>query len=98
MAQNNSPYPSCYGDIDKVFPMGRDGLRCSPDSCLQCAYKTPCLRSAMQHPEGLRVREDCVDRAYRSGMMGFCERWSRKKDLHRKIAAQRGKTSPHRKP
>jgi len=97
MAQGKSPYPPCYGDIEQVFPMGSDGLRSSPDNCLRCAHKTSCLRQAMQHPEGLRVRETSVDRAYRSGMMGFCERWSRKKDLQRKITAQRGKPSPGRK-
>jgi hypothetical protein len=38
----------------------------------------------MARPQGLEVREEAVDRAYHSGMIGFLDRWSRKKTLHRK--------------
>jgi len=30
---------------------------------------------------GITVRQEMVDRAYASGMVGFFERWSRKKAL-----------------
>jgi len=73
--------PDCFGDLDTVFPQGEDGLRHSPESCLKCPHKTGCLRSAMQGGQGLQVREEKVDRAYESGMMGFFERWSKKKEL-----------------
>ena len=35
--------------------------------------------------DGVKVREEIVDRAYDSGMMSFLERWSKKKDLKRKL-------------
>lgn len=74
--------PPCFGDLEKVFPEGDDGLRHSPDGCLLCSEKTACLRSAMQGEQGLRVREEKVDRDYASGALGFFERWRRKKALH----------------
>jgi hypothetical protein len=39
----------------------------------------------MQGAEGLRVREEYMDRAYSSGLMSFLERWSLKKDLKRRL-------------
>jgi hypothetical protein len=73
--------PDCFGDLDTVFPQGEDGLRHSPETCLACAHKTECLRAAMLGGQGIEVREEKVDRAYESGMMGFFERWSKKKEL-----------------
>lgn len=81
MKTGNKNVPACFGDLDKVFPKEEDGLRNSPETCLACAHKTECLRSAMQGGEGLRVREETVDRAYASGMLSFFGRWSRKKEL-----------------
>ena len=39
---------------------------------------------AIQGRDGLKVREEQIDRAYSSGMIGFLERWSRKKAIDRK--------------
>lgn len=78
--------PECYGNLEKVFPEGSDGLRQSPPLCMACVFKTECLRDAMAKGEGLEVQDKNVDRAYESGMMGFFSRWSRKKELHRKLA------------
>jgi hypothetical protein len=33
--------------------------------------------------EGLGVREEMLDRAYRGGMVGFFQRWSQKKNIDR---------------
>jgi len=66
--------------------MGDDGLRHSPESCVPCSYKTTCLRKAMGQNEGLAVREEVVDRAYTSGLIGFWQRWNRKKNLQRRIS------------
>lgn len=66
--------------------MGDDGLRHTPQACLPCVYKTECLRHAMDQDEGLAVREETVDRAYASGLIGFWQRWSRKKNLQRRMA------------
>ena len=77
--------------MESVFPEGDDGLRHSPDACMQCPVKTACLRTAMQGRQGLDVREVSVDRAYSSGMMGFLERWSRKKELDTRRKQKDGK-------
>jgi hypothetical protein len=76
--------PACFADLETVFPMGEDGLRNTPDSCMSCACKTGCLRAALAAERGNRVREELVDRAYASGMIGFFKRWSEKKKLHSK--------------
>jgi hypothetical protein len=77
--------PTCFGELDIVFPECEDGLRCSPDTCLACEHKTECLRTAMKGKGGLRIRGACLDRAYAAGMVGFLERWSKKKEIHRKL-------------
>lgn len=80
----NKKLPDCFGELETVFPKGKEGLRNSPESCLPCLHKTACLRSAMEKPGGLKVKEEIVDRAYESGVMSFFERWSKKKELRRK--------------
>ena len=86
MTRDERPY--CFSKLECVFPMGPDGLRETPESCRVCYCKTECLRSAMQTVEAVQVREEKVDRAYEAGMMGFFERWSRKKALHHKRQAK----------
>ena len=81
MTRDERPY--CYGKLECVFPMGENGLRETPESCMVCYCKTECLRTAMQGEAGAQVREEKVDRAYAAGVMGFFERWSRKKALQR---------------
>ena len=76
--------PVCFGELEIVFPKGADGLRTPPAGCLACRHKTECLRAAMKRPCGLKAHEEFVDRAYDAGMLSFVQRWSRKKDLHRK--------------
>lgn len=89
--ENHQTLP-CFGRLDAVFPMQPDGLRQSSPECLECPHKTECLRSAMQGTDGLTLREEKVDRAYGSGMMGFFERWAQKKsiDKKRKKETQKG--------
>jgi len=79
--------PTCFGRLETVFPKGEDGLRHSPASCLACDEKTGCLRIAMESIKGLDVREEAVDRAYESGMIGFLERWLKKKSFRQKKKA-----------
>jgi hypothetical protein len=83
MAKRKSEYPYCFGQLDTVFPLGKDGLRHTPESCMVCFCKTECLREAVKGPEGIQVHEEQVQRAYRSGTINFFERWSRKKALSR---------------
>ncbi len=89
--------PACFGDLETVFPMGADGLRHTPLHCLRCPLKTDCLRRAMAAREGLRVEDAMVDRAYRGGMMGFWERWSRKKMIHNRMKEERRSTDMGKK-
>jgi len=77
----NKKYPHCFGQLDIVFPKGEHGLRNTPGTCLPCSHKTACIRSAMQGAGGLKVREEMLDRAYRSGTIGFFERWSKMKQI-----------------
>ena len=84
MTVNKEKFPPCFGNIESVFPLGEDDLRHSPESCMPCYYKTDCLRTAMSREGGIQVREEMVDRAYASGVMGFLDRWSRKKTLNAK--------------
>ncbi|MBL0715815.1 MAG: hypothetical protein JJV98_19185 [Desulfosarcina sp.] len=81
--------PYCYGKLECVFPMGENGLRETPESCMVCYCKTECLRTAVQGDEGAQVLEEKVDRAYAAGMMGFFERWSRKKALQQRHSTDR---------
>jgi hypothetical protein len=83
MTQEKKEYPYCFGKLDTVFPLGKDGLRHTPESCMVCFCKTECLRTVINGPEGIKVEEERVKRAYGSGAIGFIERWSRKKALER---------------
>ncbi len=73
--------PSCFGDLDTVFPLRADGLRASPTECLCCVHKTPCLKTAMQGRASVALKREKLDRAYSAGLIGFLERWSRRKAL-----------------
>lgn len=74
--------PYCFAKLECVFPMGDDGLRQTPESCMVCRCRTECLRTAVAGEEGLAVQEEALDRAYQAGMVGFLERWSRRKRIH----------------
>jgi hypothetical protein len=83
MSYDKNIYPSCFGDLDIVFPMNDNGLRMSSETCLACEHKTSCLRYALQNSrKGHDAKHEHVNRAYESGMIGFWERWSRKKYLN----------------
>ena len=73
--------PLCFGVIDNVFPKDENGYRNTPETCFECKDKTQCLKEAMQRSGGLAVREEFIDRAYEANMIGFFERWIRKKTV-----------------
>lgn len=83
MAEKENGLPDCFAQLETVFPMGKEGLRNTPETCLACPHKTECLRMAIQGRDGFKVREEQIDRAYNSGMIGFLERWSKKKAIDR---------------
>lgn len=77
----------CFGILEKVFPMTENGLRQTPEDCFyHCPVKTKCLQQAMATKEGIQVQEEMIKRMDQSGGMNFFERWSRKKQAHRKLA------------
>jgi hypothetical protein len=78
----------CFGILDNVFPMGESGLREVVPTCLHCPDRTPCLRAAMASPNGLRMREEILERAEGRGLVGRLQRWSQKKSLHRRMRQQ----------
>ena len=81
--------PPCFGELEKVFPMRENGLRQTPESCFfHCPVKTRCLKQAMASKDGARVEEELIDRGEQAGIMNFFERWSRKKQVHRRLQAR----------
>lgn len=78
----------CFGVLDRVFPVGESGLREVTAGCHQCPERIPCLKSAVSSSEGLRMREEMLDRAEKAGLLGRIERWSRKKELSRLMDLQ----------
>ncbi len=89
MTKKEKEHPYCFGNLDNVFPLGDDGLRHSPESCMVCFCKTDCLREAVKGPEGIKVKKEQVKRAYGSGTISFFERWARKKALENKKKGRR---------
>ncbi len=85
MSEENEK-PECFGQLEKVFPMAENGLRQTPDDCFYlCPVKTKCLQRAMATKDGVKVEEEIIERGSKAGVINFFERWSRKKQLHKKI-------------
>ncbi len=74
---------ACFGVLDKVFPVGEEGLREVVPECFQCVERVECLRTALSTKEGLEMRALNLDRAAAGGRLGWLRRWSRKKELSR---------------
>ncbi len=82
---------ACFGILDKVFPVGEKGLREVVPECFNCPEGTLCLKDALATKEGLEMREEILDRAAASGLMGRLQRWSQKKELSRLIKEHKEK-------
>jgi len=80
----------CYGKLDLVFPMGRQGLREVPEGCFACPERTACMRAALKTKPGIAMQEEAVDRSTASGLRGRVLRWSRKKELERMARGKEG--------
>jgi phage antirepressor YoqD-like protein len=82
---SNDELPDCFGDLEKVFPMGPNGLRETPEQCFyHCPVKTKCLQQAMATKNGIQVEEEVIERSSKAGAISFFERWSRKKQAYRR--------------
>ncbi len=73
----------CYGNLDRVFPMGKQDLREVPEDCFACPERTGCMRAALKTRSGIAMQEEALDRSAASGLRGRILRWSRKKELER---------------
>ena len=73
----------CFGSIEEVFPLGDEGLREVPVHCLECPFKTECLRAALSSEKGIAFKEERVRQAEQNGFMGWLKRWSELKSLAR---------------
>ena len=71
----------CFGDLDRVFPMGKEELREVPPNCFACPDKKACLQTALTTKKGIGLRSEILDRAPANGMVGRLRRWSEKKAL-----------------
>jgi hypothetical protein len=81
----------CFGILDKVFPMGEDGLRETVTTCFDCPQKVPCLKAALRTEEGLMFRNEILDRAPAGGLAGRIKRWSEKKRLNQLLKEKQRK-------
>ena len=81
----------CFGILDNVFPISENGLREIVTECFQCPDRVLCLKIALSTEEGIKMREDILDRAAKDGFIGRLQRWSRKKELHRLLKQQEKK-------
>lgn len=80
----------CFGILDRVFPMGKKGLREIVPECFNCPDRKACLQAALTTKEGLLLRSEILDRAPANGLSGKLIRWSEKKQLSRLIKKMEG--------
>ena len=73
----------CYGVLDLVFPVGKEGLREIVSTCFDCPEKVDCLQAALNTKEGLALRSEVLDRAPAGGLAQRLRRWSERKQLSR---------------
>jgi len=83
-------HKDCFGILDKVFPMGNEGLREIVPSCFDCPDRKACLQAALQTEEGFELRSQALDRSSARGLVGRLRRWSEKKELSRLKESRKG--------
>jgi hypothetical protein len=87
MSSGGNKHPDCFGRLNMVFPVDKDGIHTTPPECMKCPLVKSCIQTAMRGPEGLKFEEERVDRAYEYGLIGRLECWSKKKLIRRQIEA-----------
>lgn len=71
----------CFGDLDRVFPVGDKGLREVVPTCYECPEKKECLEAALLTKEGLALKREILKRAPVKGLVGRIRRWSELKTI-----------------
>lgn len=82
---------ACFGILDKVFPMGTEGLREVPGECFGCEDRLQCLKTAINTEDGFKMRSNNLERIPAGGLLGRIRRWSQKKELSRQASENRKK-------
>ena len=80
----------CFGILDEVFPVSKNGLREIDPDCFQCKDRINCLKEAVSTKEGIKMRSEVLDRSPGHGFMNRLKRWSSMKELNR-LAEQKNK-------
>jgi len=83
-------HKDCFGVLDKVFPMGKEGLREIVPACFGCPRRQACLQAALETEEGFELRSQALERSSTGGFAGRLRRWSEKKELSRLKKAGEG--------
>jgi hypothetical protein len=81
--------PSCFGDLDRVFPMGQDGLRAVPDDCFLCNLRVLCLKTALDSPKGLEIKEEKIIQSDDLTIVKRLRLWSLKKSAERERSSKK---------
>ena len=81
----------CFGILEEVFPMGREGLREIVPTCFECPQKKECLQAALKTDDGFKLREEVLDRQTAGGLVGRLRKWSERKELSRLSKFERGR-------
>jgi hypothetical protein len=89
MLKTTEPQKDCYGILDRIFPVGKEGLREIVPECFNCSYRKACLQAALKTKEGLKLRSEVLDRVPAKGLSGKLRRWSEKKQLSRLMEKER---------
>lgn len=84
------PRVACFGILNNVFPLGKEGLREVVPSCFDCSDRVACLKEALNTEQGLIFRSEVINRYTSRGLAGWLRRWSEKKDINRRLKQKRG--------
>ncbi len=87
----SNPGKECYGILANVFPLGKEGLREVSPGCTNCPDKVSCLREALDTEQGLELKCDILERSQSNGVLSRLKRWSKKKELSRRLSQKKGK-------
>jgi len=86
----------CFGILNNVFPMGKNGLREIVPHCFGCPDRKRCLQTSLATKDGLNLRDGLLERSSGNGLTGWLRRWSEKKELSRLMQQKEWSKNDHR--
>jgi len=72
--------------------MGQDGLRYVPDECFQCNLRVVCLKTALDSPKGIEIKEEKIIHSDDLAIVKRLRLWSLKKSAEREKSYDKGKS------